>query len=152
MKTVTTLIALLLITIPQFSLAIGYKVQIYNGSSQAINIIAGHAPIDKPISFKQCKWANTNYDLSNQNNWSKSTFKAWHSSVWSPRAIQSGKHRALWCLDDRPKRWERRFRFYVDCDGDGEGNPKYTQTYPRNHLSSNTNYVFSLDGSHCLPN
>ena len=73
MKIVTTVFVLLLTAMPQFSLALGYKVQIYNGSDQTINVIARHAPISKPNLFNQCKWANTNYNLSNSDNWSTPT-------------------------------------------------------------------------------
>ena len=152
MKIVTSVVVLLLTTMPQFSLALGYKVQIYNGSDQTINVIARHAPISKPNLFNQCKWANTNYNLSNSDNWSAATRDAWYASVWTPRAIKPNKHRSLWCLDDKPKRWERRFIILVDCDGEGEGNLKSTRTFDRSHLFNNSNYVFALDGSHCLPN
>ena len=153
MKTSLSLLFLFLFVFSEISLAAAYKVQVYNGTGQTITIYPGYGGIDRPIDFGLgCKWANTNFNMGNITNWSSSTRSAWADSIFEKRAIQPGKHRALWCVDRRPKRWERRFGVYVGCNPpDGPWYRHVSQTYERNHLNVYSNYVFSLDGSHCIP-
>ena len=155
MKTTIFILALLLIAISQVANAAAYKVQIYNGTGQTITMHPGLMPIDKPWGewTGQCKWANTNFDMSDRKNWSTSTSGNWMESVTTPRTMAPSKHRTLWCVDNKPKRWERRFQVYVGCNPpDGARHMQMSYTFEKNHLRVYEKYVFSLDGSHCIPN
>ena len=154
MKINMSLLFLLLFVFSEISLAAGYKVQIYNGTGQTIDILPGTNPILKPWfdGLVKCKWANTNFDMGNYDNWSDSTHSAWFQSINTARTVRDGKHRSFWCRDSRPERWERMFQVRVDCDGDGSSHYKASELFARTHLRHHANYVFTLSASHCLPN
>ena len=153
MNVIISILALLLITISQEAFTAGYKVQIYNGTGQIIDVNPGTGALEQPVGFEpNCKWANTNFNMGNADNWSDSTFGAWLTSINTARTVQVGEHRSFWCKDKKPKRWERRFSVRVDCDQDGTSYVKSSDLFARTHLSYHGNYVFTLNGSHCLPN
>ena len=153
MKTGMSLLFLFLFIFSEISLAAAYKVQIYNETGQTIDIKPVTDVIEKPtVIGNYCKWANTNFNMGNSENWSDSTESAWFQSVNTARTVRDGKHRSFWCKDNFPERWERMFNVRVDCNQNGNSHKKASELFARTHLRHHENYVFTLSASHCLPN
>ena len=79
----------------EISLAAGYKVQIYNGTGQTIDILP-HKSDSKPWfdGLVKCKWVNTNFDMGNHDNWFDSIYSA-YQSIHTARTVRMGNTEAL---------------------------------------------------------